>query len=151
MSPSSSPVQDTGLSRRRRRFKSGWGRYFKMKRGAFGVPRFFFHCRSQSPLLPLCRHVHRLLNIASEVLNVDFLFLITDIGRLSMIEKLRSAFLAFTNSATYRLFPRQNESKLKPILNRQQLLTLVEGLEGFSEFMNLERSVQANLSLRTEF
>ena len=54
-----------------------------------------------------------------------------------MIGKLRSAFLAFTNSATPRLFPRQNESKLKPVLNREHLLTLVESLQGFAEFQNL--------------
>jgi len=54
-----------------------------------------------------------------------------------MIEKLRSAFSAYANRVDDRLFPRQTESKVKPIRNRQQLLTLVEGLEGFAEFRNL--------------
>src|SRR5208337_2559959 len=72
MSPSSSPVQDTGLSRRRRRFKSGWGRYFQIKRGTFVVPRFFFLLWSKSPVLPLSQHVHCLLNIVSDILDVYF-------------------------------------------------------------------------------
>jgi hypothetical protein len=54
-----------------------------------------------------------------------------------MIEKLRSAFSAYTDCATDRLFPRQTESKVKPIRNRQQLLSLVAGLEGLAEFRNL--------------
>ena len=69
MSPSSSPVQDTGLSRRRRRFKSGWGRYIKSSGVLSGYPAFFL-LWSKSPFLPLSQPVHRLLDIVPDILDV---------------------------------------------------------------------------------
>jgi hypothetical protein len=41
MSPSSSPAQDTALSRRRRRFKSGWGRQLSERSLSFEEVTFF--------------------------------------------------------------------------------------------------------------